>query len=246
MTDRSTFPGGTSVTMLEVYADAAQDAVCGGSPHMHLASTECYVVVGGEGALHTLNGSGYSETALVEGTVTWFTPGTIHRAVNHGGLKILVIMSNAGLPEAGDAVMTFPREILADPAVYAQHARLPRDAPEWETARAASTRRDLAVAGFLELRARVEAGDLTALHDFYADATRIVGHQATLWDRIVRERPLRQATESLEMARAVAHGETRHLVDAAVHVGEVPAGQPGYGMCGRLRAYDVGDPRHAS
>ena len=35
--------------------------------------------------------------------------------MNHGGLEIVVIMSKAELPEAGDAVMTFPAPILADP-----------------------------------------------------------------------------------------------------------------------------------
>ncbi|MGO7984288.1 cupin domain-containing protein, partial [Rhizobium johnstonii] len=77
--------------MLTVYDDVAPDALAGGSPHMHLASTECYVVVGGRGALQTVNTDGYEETPLSAGTVAWFTPGTIHRAVNHGGLQVVVV-----------------------------------------------------------------------------------------------------------------------------------------------------------
>ena len=39
-------------------------------------------------------------------------------------------MSNAGLPEAGDAVMTFPPEIVADPDRYRAAARCPPTRPE--------------------------------------------------------------------------------------------------------------------
>jgi mannose-6-phosphate isomerase-like protein (cupin superfamily) len=82
----SSFPGGTSLSHLDIYADAAPDGVCGGSPHMHLVSTEAYVVVEGRGALQTIDREGFHETELEPGSVVWFTPGTIHRAVNRGGL----------------------------------------------------------------------------------------------------------------------------------------------------------------
>ena len=83
----------------------------------------------------------------------WFTPGTIHRAVNRGGLEVVVVMQNAGLPEAGDAVMTFPPEVVADPARYAAAAALPPDAEDDELGEAVRRRRDLAVDGFLRLTA---------------------------------------------------------------------------------------------
>ena len=51
---------------------------------------------------------------LEPGAFVWFTPGTIHRLVNGGDLEILVLMQNAGLPEAGDMVITFPPDVLAD------------------------------------------------------------------------------------------------------------------------------------
>ena len=50
----------------------------------------------------------------------WFEPGTIHRLVNGGGLELVVLMQNSGLPEAGDAVFTFPPAILDDPDAYAR------------------------------------------------------------------------------------------------------------------------------
>ncbi|HJP80470.1 MAG TPA: cupin domain-containing protein [Pseudonocardiaceae bacterium] len=124
------FPGGTGVSGLSVYPWAAEDGVCGGSPHLHLACTEAYVVVGGRGAVQTLTAAGLTETPLSAGTVVWFSPGTIHRAVNHdGALRIVVLMQNSGLPEAGDAVFAG----VVDEA-------------------SARARRDLAVRGFSNCR----------------------------------------------------------------------------------------------
>ncbi|MGX5773010.1 hypothetical protein ACWKWN_19905 [Microbacterium trichothecenolyticum] len=60
-----TFPGATSVTLLDVYDDVAPDGLRGGSPHMHLASTECYVVIGGRGELHTLDPGAHFATSVV-------------------------------------------------------------------------------------------------------------------------------------------------------------------------------------
>lgn len=67
------------------------------------------MVTAGRGTVQTLTTSGYEETPLEPGTVAWFTPGTIHRLTNDGGLQITVVMQNSGLPEAGDAVLTLPR-----------------------------------------------------------------------------------------------------------------------------------------
>ncbi|MCP2635160.1 cupin domain-containing protein [Microbacterium sp. HD4P20] len=237
----SSFPGGTSVTLLDVYEDPAPDGVVGGSPHLHLASTECYVVLNGTGALHTLDLSGAREILLSPGTVAWFTPGTIHRAVNHGDLQVLVIMSNAGLPEAGDAVMTFPAEVVADPERYREAATLPRRATVAERARDAARRRDLAVQGFLRLRAAMVAGDATPLRDFYAAATRLVSDRAHAWESIVRDGPLWQAARSEEMVRAIVAGSPDHLAEAVVSQAPQPRGERGFGMCGRLRAYNVAD-----
>ena len=118
------FPGATGVTVLDVYDWPAPDGLPGGSAHVHLASTEGYVVLSGAGRLQTLGERGYAETPLRPGECLWFTPGTIHRLVNDGELRLLVVMQNAGLPEHGDAVLTFPPHVLADPAAYARAASL--------------------------------------------------------------------------------------------------------------------------
>lgn len=209
----SSFPGGASVTLLDVYRDEAIDGICGGTPHVHLMSTEGYVVVSGTGSLRTISAGGYRETPLVAGDVVWFTPGTIHRAVNHGELRVVVVMSNAGLPEAGDAVMTFPSTIVGDAAAYSAAASLGDSLDEQLRGASARRRRDLAVEGF----------------------------QA--WPEIIRTRPLRQALASLAAAEAIATGDTSHLAAAAVYEASSPGGSPAFGMCGRLRTYDVSDPQ---
>ena len=92
------FPGATGVTVLDVYDWPAPDGLPGGSAHVHLASTEGYVVLSGAGRLQTLGERGYAETPLRPGECLWFTPGTIHRLVNDGELRLLVVMQNAGCP----------------------------------------------------------------------------------------------------------------------------------------------------
>ncbi|MDQ0649596.1 mannose-6-phosphate isomerase-like protein (cupin superfamily) [Microbacterium natoriense] len=234
----SSFPGGTSLSHLDVYRDAAPDGVCGGSPHMHLVSTEAYVVVSGTGALQTIDGDGYQETPLSAGAVVWFTPGTIHRAVNHDELKVVVLMSNAGLPEAGDAVMTFPAAVVADAEAYARAAALGDAEGRAERAR---RRRDLAVSGFEALRDAMLAGDQAPLEAFRAAAGALVRDRASEWGELIRERPLAQAEQSLALARAVAEGDVTHLDEARVQQAVPSAGERGFGMCGRLRTYDMTD-----
>jgi len=233
------FPGGTSVSLLDVYADEASDGVCGGSPHMHLVSTECYIVTSGEGALQTIDGTGFRETALRAGSVVWFTPGTIHRAVNRGDLRVVVLMGNAGLPEAGDAVLTFPAEIVEDAEAYARAATLSPADDLVARAESARARRDLAVNGFLTLRKSVEAGDAEGLHAFHAAARALVQNRAATWPDIVRAGPLRQAEASLAFAEAVSRGEAEHLSDARLFAAPAPEGDRGFGMCGRLTTFDL-------
>ncbi|MFE6735388.1 cupin domain-containing protein [Microbacterium sp. NPDC057650] len=236
------FPGGTSVSHLDVYDDAAGDGICGGSPHLHLVSTEAYLVVAGEGALQTIDGSGFRETPLSAGSVVWFTPGTIHRAVNRGGLRVIVLMSNAGLPEAGDAVMTFPVSVVADAAAYAAAASL--GAPEEQAGRAAR-RRDLAVAGFEALRDAVLDGDRAPLEAFHAAAGALVRERAAAWVDLVVTGPLAQAQESLTLASAVAAGDVGHLAAARVHEAEASPEERRFGMCGLLRTYDISGQEHS-
>ena len=231
-----TFPGATALTVLEVYDWIAPDGLRGGSAHVHLASAEGYVVLAGHGRLQTLGARGYAETGLGPGDCLWFTPGIIHRLVNDGGLRLLVVMANAGLPEAGDAVLTFPPEVLADPAAYAQAATLPAPDPASDSAsaseQAARRRRDLAIEGYLALRDAGPGG----LDAFYAAAARLVAGRVPQWRERWQAGALGAAMLTGRQLDQIAAGDAAHLVDGVLRLGG--RGAQSYGMCGRLTRYD--------
>jgi mannose-6-phosphate isomerase-like protein (cupin superfamily) len=232
-------PGGIGVSRLCVYDTTAPDGLPGGSPHIHLVCGEAYVVVGGSGAVQTLSSAGFAEHELAAGTVLWFTPGTVHRLVNRGGLDIVVVMGNSGLPEAGDAVLTFPPEILADPDRYAEVAALPGGGAPGADVTAAYRRRDLAIEGFQELRAAVERDGPRAMAEFYAAAARLKRPLLDEWRSRWERGTLSAVTRTGEQLDALARGETTHLTEAAVHAFPRPSEQGRLGMCGLLDTYTV-------
>ncbi|MFP3986473.1 cupin domain-containing protein [Streptomyces sp. E11-3] len=248
----SAFPGATAVTHLRVYDWESPDGQRGGSPHLHTVSAEGYVVLGGTGALETLGAHGYARTELERGTLLWFTPGTVHRLVNTGGdLEILVIMQNAGLPEAGDAVLTFPEDVLADPARYAAASALPAtapgsppDGPDSPTARAARRRRDLAVEGYLALRARILAEGPQALRPLHEAAARLVAPRAKDWRTLWQHGAAQESRRtSIELTRLADGADAAHLSHGTLHAAPRTAGPPRYGMCGRLETWNLGAAR---
>ncbi|MER5435311.1 cupin [Streptomyces sp. NPDC002588] len=224
-------PGGVAVSRLCVYDWPAADGLHGGTPHLHLACSEGYVVTGGRGAVQTLTVSGYEVTPLAPGTVAWFTPGTVHRLVNEGDLRITVLMQNSGLPEAGDAVLTLPPEYLADPETYAAATVVPAGAPEEEQVRIARARRDLALEGYRALREAPEG-----LAAFHRAAAALVRPRLAEW-RDRWERGARAAAEATgEHLDRLADGDVFHLADAVVRA-EQPSVYGKFGMCGRLDVY---------
>ncbi|MCX2928211.1 cupin domain-containing protein [Streptomyces sp. NEAU-W12] len=229
------FPGAVGLSALRAYPWPTADDEHGGSPHMHLTCTEGYVVTAGRGRLQTLNAEGPRTHTLEPGDVVWFTPGTIHRAVNDEDLRVTVVMQNSGLPEAGDAVLTFPPDHLT-PDAYPRAVSLldGTGRPSPERARA---RRDLAVAGFTELVRQWESGNTQALHDFCRDAARLVAPRLGEWTEVVRQGPLAAARRTLEQIDALRAGEIDHLLDAESARIARPAEET-LGMCGHLRAYD--------
>lgn len=244
------FPGGTSVSHLRVYDWPTPDGAGlagGGTPHLHTASSEGYVVLAGAGSVQTLGPQGFAETALVPGVVVWFTPGVVHRLVNDGGLEILVVMSNAGLPEAGDAVLTFPADVLADVGRYREAARLPalaprlgaQDADDDVVAAAARTRRDLALEGFATLRARLEHEGPSGLDDLYAAAGRLVADRVPRWQEIWSAVVLDQTAATAQALTDLAEGDAPHLAQAAVGSATARPGPRRYGMCGRLQTWPL-------
>lgn len=218
------FPGGVAVSVVRVYDWPTADGLCGGSPHMHLLCTEAYVVVEGSGAVQTLTVSGYAENPLTAGDVVWFPPGTVHRLLNYDGrLRVMVIMQNGGLPEAGDAVFTFPAAVLADPAAY-------RASAAGDDQARARSRRDLAVEGFLELRSQ----GAEAVAGFHRTALRLL---VPLLDGLAerwRTTALAAAVETGDHLDNLRQGDVSHLRTARI----VRAGsQARLGMCGHLDTY---------
>lgn len=224
------FPGGTAVSHLWVYDWLAEDGVSGGSPHLHTASAEGYVVVRGRGTLETLSRSGHRHTPLRQGTLLWFTPGTVHRLINNSGdLELLVVMQNAGLPEAGDAVLTYPREVLNDPDAYQRATAI-------NTREQARQRRDLAVQGYLELREQVRRKGPTALDDLHRSAVDLVRSKAGGWHHHVHRGVMQQAQSAQAHLDALSKGDGSHLKEAAVFTAQET---PRAGMCGDLRVWDL-------
>lgn len=246
MSSGSTFPGGTSLTWVDIYDSTSLDGLCGGTPHMHLASTECYLVVAGSGSIQTIDRQGYRVTPLTPGAVVWFTPGTIHRAVNEQDLRVLVLMQNAGLPENGDAVMTFPPDHLRNLEVYRQVAALRAHGPAAERENEVAARRDLAVEGYLRIREAVEAGDFGPLEEFYASATSLVQPAAAGWQAIVNETVVEQATTTLSWIDGILRGAPSHLGRSAIFRPRDEAVEYRFGMCGRLQTHDVSEPLRLS
>jgi mannose-6-phosphate isomerase-like protein (cupin superfamily) len=230
-------PGGVGVSRLCVYDTTAPDGVPGGSPHIHLACAEAYVVIAGRGAVQTISSDGFGEHALTRGTVLWFTPGTVHRLVNHGDLEIVVIMANTGLPEAGDAVFTFPPEILADPDRYAAAVTLPAGGAPGTEPMHAYRRRDLAIEGFQELRAGVEKDGPAAMAGFYAAAVKLKQTQLAAWRTRWQDGALAAAQITGEHLDALERGDPGHLANANVTALAAPTEQGRLGMCGSLDTY---------
>jgi hypothetical protein len=227
------------MTHLRVYTTRAPDGLLGGSPHVHFVCTELYIVVGGRGLVQTLGAGGYAETELAPGKLVWFTPGTIHRLVNHDGqLEIQIAMQNAGLPEAGDFVLTFPEQLLADERAYFDAASLsPRGEVYTSSQQAAERRRDLAVQGFHELQGRYRAEGPAALQRFYRQAARLIEPKLPAW-RAVWERGPRAASAATDtQLEALARGDMRHLARGDVYELPAPSDERRLGVCGTLGVY---------
>src|SRR5262249_33972712 len=217
----ASFPGATGLSVLDVYDWLAPDGRRGRSAPPPPASTEGYLVLSGTGDLQPLSHRGYTATPLRPGDCLWFSPGTIHRLVNDGGLRLAIVMQNAGLPEHGDAGLTFPPALLAHPDRYARAASLDGDS----VAESARRRAALPLQGYLALRAEVADRGPGALEDFLAAALRLAGQRVPDW--LERWRAGALATAELTGAHLdeIAAGIPGHLLSAGVwRIEATPAG----------------------
>jgi mannose-6-phosphate isomerase-like protein (cupin superfamily) len=230
-------PGSIGMSRLSVYDWPTDDDLTGGSPHVHTVSAEAYSVVSGRGEVHTLSSGGFEVFPLEAGDSLSFTPGTIHRLVNHGRLEILTIMQNTGLPEAGDAVLTFPLDVLRDAGRYQEAVTL-SGSTEDERANAARKRRDLAVLGYTTLRASVEEHGTAVLREFYDLAAALVQSKTEHWTQLWQATVEAETERTRSQLAAIGRGDTSHLAEATV-AKAVPRSELAFGMCGRLHIWDA-------
>ena len=231
------FPGAVGLTHLRVYDTPASDGIVGGSPHVHLASGEAYLVTSGAGEVVTLSAAGEQRFELHQGELIWFEPGVIHRLINHDGrLEILCVMQNSGLPEAGDALLTFPDEVLVDRARY-ENASAISGATEGERLRAAMVRRDLAIEGFEEIRANMRSGSTAALETLFDRAAMLAKHLIPSWKRLVKAGPSQEVRATSLRLAGLTIGDPAMFVGARVMRTRPSGDHTGVGMCGRLDSY---------
>jgi len=232
-------PGGNSVSHVQVYDTPGPDGLAGGSPHLHTVCTEAYLVIAGDGMVQTLSGEGYAETPLVRGTIAWFSPGTVHRLVNlDGRLELYVVMSNAGLPEAGDMVLAFEPEVLANEARYRAAADLPPGCTTTDgRPDPAMARRDLAVAGFHHWRDAVDRDGASGLSGLYDAATRLIAPRAATWPTLLDADPAGDLGRSRAQVAALSSDPSaaaQHLAASAIRTSSLLPDTRRMGCCGTL------------
>ena len=237
----ASLPGGVNVTHLRVYNTEGPDGLRGGSPHVHFACCEAYLVVMGQGSVQTLCEKGFREVPLTSGSLVWFTPGLIHRLINQDGyLEIYVVMENAGLPEHGDSLLTFGPQHLRDECAYLDAASLsPSGAVFASSEDAARRRRDLAVEGFVALRQAFESKGASALKAFYDQAVQLTKSKVSQWRRLWEAGPASTIRRTESYLDALAAGSGSYLSSGAVF--DMPVDQENQarklGFCGTLRPY---------
>ena len=237
-THSAPLPSAVGLTHLRVYDSQAPDGLIGGSPHVHFVCTEAYIIVGGQGYVQTLSADGFREVSLEPGKLVWFTPGTIHRLINQGKLEIQIIMQNAGLPEAGDFVLTFPEAILNASDAYFDAASLsPRGEVHTNSIGAAVRRRDLAVKGFMQLLEHYEREGPAALDRFYSAALRLIQPKLSDWHAVWERGPLAATQATAAQLEALSKGDVSHMHSSGVYALPFPNDERRLGVCGTLGLY---------
>ena len=225
-------PGAILMTRLTVYDTKTPDGQIGGTPHVHLACSEMYVILGGDGALEIIDNNGFSRVDFKPQDALLFTPGTIHRLINpNGDVEILVLMQNSGLPERGDNVVCFTDDWLSSDSAYQEAMRI-------ESIEDAYRRRDRGVEGFLALKAAfnssMDAGR-AALRRFYELAEERTAAQHVEWREMIEQGALLEAQNSLAQLDMLQNGDLSYLQGSELHVITGNDSTPGF--CGHLNRY---------
>lgn len=233
------FPGATEFSVVSLYDDLGT-SVCGGTPHLHTACTEAYIGMNGEATVEVLSSDGHHAYPVSPGQVVWFTPGVIHRGVpKEGPADVLVLMQNAGLPEAGDAVLTLPSRFWDRPEEYASLVSL-IDVDGADRDEMVRRRRALAVEGYQELMTRYDAEGSTGLDPFYDYARAVVAPHLDAMTELVHRTAAAEVSSTLGALAEMKAGTSDHL-----HLGRASHTTHGgtrHGMCGMLRPFKFSEP----
>ena len=228
--------GGIGLTEVHVYDQRpAPDGKQSGCPHVHALTDEAYYVLRGSGKveLHDLK-DGYRTLPLKLGDYMHFPPNTMHRLINDGGLVILGVMGNAGLPEAGDARIYFGPDVDADEAEFKRLVSLPKAGG----LEGALDRRDASVSAYLEL-CKLWDTDRDAyfaeLERYFKKHGDAIGDEADHYEDVIRRGPVRWGDRVLERLDSLRQGTTRdESSEAGVELNEI-GDDEALGMCGVLR-----------
>ena len=223
--------GGVGLTHLRVYEQRpAPDGKMSGSAHVHGVTDEAYYVLAGAGAVELLDVErGYRSVSLARGSYVHFTAGTLHRIVSTGGLEVLAIMGNAGLPERGDARIYFGRAVDEEPGAYERLDALSRHAG----LEGALERRDASVRALMDLVGlweRDRAAFARELQRFIDLHARVMAERRAELAEAIEEGPGRWSRLALDRLAALPAPVGAPMSAAAAHGG----GGTAYGMCGIL------------
>ncbi len=136
-------------------------------------------------------------------------------------------------------MLSLPHSYLEDSTSYREVANLPPPDEGRERVEAhAQRRKDLSVAGFVELRSRIEQEGPQALDEFYRSAAALTHDQLEEWRELWHNGAERAVATTGDQLRALESGDLAHLQDGALREANPRAGSPRPGMCGRITNFD--------
>ena len=225
-------PGATLVTRLKVYDTPSPDGQGSGTPHLHLACTEMYFTLAGSGGVEIIDNDGFKVIELPQFSAFVFSAGTLHRLISRDNLEVLIVMQNSGLPERGDTICTFKKEVMADELRYHKAIRA-------SSLEDAYRRRNESVDGFLEIKAAFERSKeegRAALEEMYTNAQRLTRSKHKDWYETVAKGAFAEAQDSLHQIVDLTAGKTGHL-KLAQHFFRPSEPYNTVGYCGKLNRY---------
>lgn len=225
-------PGATLVTRLKVYDTPSPDGQGSGTPHFHLGCTEMYFTLAGSGGVEIIDSNGFKYIELPQYSAFVFSAGSLHRLISKGNLEVLIIMQNSGLPERGDTICTFKKDVMADELRYHKAIRV-------NSLEEAYRRRNDSVDGFLEIKAAFERSQeegRAALEELYRSAQRLTKSKHKDWYETVAKGAFAEAQESLHHIVDLTAGKLNYLKDAQ-HFFMASAPYNTVGYCGTLNRY---------